>query len=125
MKHERVAVIGASSKTNRYSYKAIKLLKEHNHIPVPVSVRSTEILGFKAYRTVEDIKGSIDTVTLYVNPKVLAPMIDAIIAMQPKRVIMNPGTESEEAKLLFTEHGIHVVEACTLVLLKTEQFTRV
>lgn len=125
MNVEQVAVIGASSKPNRYSYKAIALLKEHNHIPIPVSMRDDEILGFKAYRSIEDIPTQIDTVTLYINPKVLAEIIDDIIAKAPKRVIMNPGTESEPAKELFRKHNIRVIEACTLVLLKTNQFMSV
>jgi len=125
MNVEQVAVIGASSKPNRYSYKAIALLKEHNHIPIPVSMRDDEILGFKAYRSIEDIPTQIDTVTLYINPKVLAEIIDDIIAKAPKRVIMNPGTESESAKELFRKHNIRVIEACTLVLLKTNQFMSV
>ncbi len=121
---ERVVVLGASSKPDRYSYKAIALLQEHDHTPIPVSVRDEEILGLKAVKSISQIDEPIDTVTLYVNPKILSEVVDDIIAIRPKRVIMNPGTESPEAAEQFKQHGIRVLEACTLVLLKTNQYSK-
>jgi uncharacterized protein len=125
MNHERVAVIGASAKPDRYSYKAIDLLAQYDHTPVPVSVRDAEILGHTAYPSAEKIEGKIDTVTLYVNPRILSTMVEEIAALNPARVIMNPGTESAEARAFFEQRGIRVIEACTLVLLKTNQFMSV
>lgn len=125
MKEERVAVLGASSKTDRYSYKAVQSLIEHDYAPIPISVRDPSILGFRAYPEISAIEGPIDTLTVYVNPKVLLGLTDDIIAAGPKRVILNPGTESDSVKQRLTEAGIRVIEACTLVLLKTGQFSKV
>ena len=47
MAMEVVAVLGASSDPSRYSYKAIQLLKEYGHQPVPVHPRESEVLGYK------------------------------------------------------------------------------
>jgi hypothetical protein len=49
-------------------------------------------------------------------------MQDAIIALQPKRVIFNPGAECEPLKARLEQEGIDWEEACTLVLLKTGQY---
>ncbi len=119
---ERVVVLGASSKPERYSYKAISLLQEYDHIPIPVSIRDEEILGCKPFKSISQIEEPVDTVTLYVNPKILSEAVDDIIAISPKRVIMNPGTESAEATQKFNQHGIRVIEACTLLLLITKQY---
>ena len=34
--NSNVAVLGASPKEERYSFKAVRMLKEHGHIPIPV-----------------------------------------------------------------------------------------
>ncbi len=119
---ERVVVLGASAKPRRYSNRAVMLLSQNNHIPIPVSLKYDEILGHKAYRTLRDITGEVDTLTLYVNPAILSELVDDIVALKPKRIIMNPGTESPEAAGVFEENGIRVIRACTLVLLTTGQF---
>jgi adenylate kinase len=44
------------------------------------------------------------------------------IMLKPKRVIFNPGTESEEIENTLKKAGIEPMRACTLVLLRTNQF---
>lgn len=119
---ERVAVIGASRKQDRYSFKAISLLTEYGHTPFGVSPADQVILGNSTFRNLQEVPKPLDTVTLYVNPRISEPMAQEIIEAGPKRVIMNPGTESEVLKKKLTEAGIRVIEACTLVLLRTNQF---
>jgi len=49
-------------------------------------------------------------------------MVDDIIALRPRRIISNPGTESALMQQKAEEAGIEYLEACTLVLLSTGQF---
>ncbi|RLC01230.1 MAG: CoA-binding protein [Deltaproteobacteria bacterium] len=119
---ENVAVIGASPKQDRYSNKAIRLLAEYNHTPIPVAPKHKEIEGQKTYQTLEDIPEKIDTVTLYVGPARQESIIKDIVKLAPKRVIFNPDTENKPAYKQLKQAGIEVVEACTLVLLKTNQY---
>lgn len=63
-----------------------------------------------------------DTVTLYINPQIQKGYYDKIIALKPKRVIFNPGTENAEFESMLQLNDIEPVEACTLVLLSTNQF---
>ena len=119
---ERVAVVGASTKPDRYSYKAVQLLQKKGHEPIPVAPGKEQVQGLKAYKAVLEIPGKVDTVTLYVRPSVLKRLADGIISKGPSRVIMNPGTEDEEVRSKFEQAGITVTEACTLVLLSTGQF---
>lgn len=44
---ENVVVIGASAKPERYSNKAIRMLIEYGHTPIPVAPREEEIEGLK------------------------------------------------------------------------------
>ncbi len=119
---QRVAVIGASTKPDRYAYKAVALLQEKGHTPVPIAPAKQEIQGLKAYASISEVPDSIDTVTIYVRPQVLKELVDDIIAVKPQRVIMNPGTEDEQLRDRFEYAGITVVQACTLVMLSTGQF---
>ena len=119
---ERVVVLGASKKEDRYSYRAINMLLDKGHSVVPIHPILDEVLGQKVITTVSAVTGSVDTLTLYVNPKLVEKNIDDIIKLNPKRVIFNPGTESTLAMDKFKEAGIDVLTACTLVLLATNQF---
>jgi predicted CoA-binding protein len=121
--HQKVVIIGASNKPDRYSYKAFKMLKEYGHTPIPVHPVLTTIDDCSVVASLGSIDAStVDTITLYVNPEILKNYIDEIIRIKPSRVIMNPGTESDDAEQQFLQNGIKVLRACTLVLLRTGQF---
>ena len=64
----------------------------------------------------------IDTLTMYVNPALSTKYQQDIIDLNPKRVIFNPGSENPALEKALIERGIHVEEACTLVMLRTDQF---
>jgi predicted CoA-binding protein len=119
---EKVAVIGASPNPDRYSNKAVRLLEEHDHTPIPVAPKHETIEGKKVYRHLKDIPEKIDTVTLYLSPARQDAVLGEIIDTAPSRVIFNPDTENPAVYDRLRQAGIKVVEACTLVLLKTNQY---
>jgi hypothetical protein len=59
---------------------------------------------------------------MYINPSKQNELYDYIISLKPRRVIFNPGTENREFQQLLAKEGIEFEEACTLVLLRTNQF---
>jgi predicted CoA-binding protein len=93
---QNVAVLGASTNPERYSNMAIHRLREAGHRVIPVNPALTEIEDLPVANSLGEIAGPVDTLTLYVGPQRLIPMIDEIIRLAPKRVIFNPGTESAE-----------------------------
>lgn len=119
---QNVAILGASPKKGRYSNQAQKLLVEHGHKVFPISLKNGEIEGVSSYQNIGDIEVAIDTLTVYVRPEHLENYMKAIISAHPGRVILNPGTESEPLKAELESHNIEVIEACTLVMLRTGQF---
>lgn len=120
--NKNVVVLGASDKQDRYSYKALKLLKEHGYTVMPVHPVLDQIEGTPVYKNLSEISAEIDTITLYVNPEILKKHVDQIIRIHPRRVIFNPGTESEAIEKQLLELGINPLRACTLVMLRTGQF---
>ena len=119
---ETVAIIGATGDHSKYAYKALKMLKTHGHRPIPVNPTLESIQGLKSYPTLRDIPDSVDTVTLYVRPEISSKLVDDILAANPRRIIMNPGTENEDLASAAARARIQVLRACTLVLLSTGQF---
>lgn len=119
---ERVVILGASDKPERYAYRAFAMLRDHGHEPVPVHPVLAEIEGVAVAKDLPSVAGGVDTLTLYVNPAIAASLADEILALRPGRVIFNPGTESPALQARLAEAGIPFEEACTLVLLGTGQF---
>lgn len=119
---QTVAVLGASNKQDRYSYKALQLLQKFGHSAIPVHPVLEEINGVAVKQSLDQIDQAVDTVTVYVNPDVSAGLADQIIALKPGRVIFNPGAESSELAEALDANRIPYEEACTLVLLETGQF---
>jgi predicted CoA-binding protein len=117
-----VAVLGASNNPDRYSYMAVELLKKFGHNVVPVSPNEDTILGLKVVKNLSEITHPLDTLTMYVKPEISTKLSDEILKLNPKRVIFNPGTENDHLQKNLKAQGIEVLEACTLVLLRTNQF---
>jgi hypothetical protein len=119
---ENVVVVGASANEERYANKAMKMLAEYSHNPIPVAPVPGTILGKPVFVSVQDVPGQVDTVTMYVRPARQAELVEQIITLKPKRVIFNPGAENPGAYDRLAEAGIEVIEGCTLVMLRTGQF---
>lgn len=120
-----VAVLGASNKPDRYSNKAVRMLIQHGYRVIPVHPALTEVEGLPVAASLSEVNRPLDTLTVYVGPARILSMIDSIVDLNPGRVILNPGTESEELKQRLDRAAIRYVEACTLVLLRTGQFDTV
>ena len=114
-------VLGASDNKERYSNMAIKKLAAHNH-PIIAVGRKKALVGYTNIVTEFPILENIDTITLYLSSENQKPYYNAILATNPKRIIFNPGAENEELAKLATSKGIQTMEACTLVMLSTNQY---
>ena len=121
---ERVAVLGASDKAERYSNQAVRLLLDYAHQVVPIHPALNAIENLPALAHLDEIPDDtrIDTLTVYISAAVSSPLADAMLRLKPKRVIFNPGAENAELSKQLQAKGIAVEDACTLVLLRTGQF---
>ena len=119
---KNVAILGARDNPDRYAYLAQVKLQEHGYPVYPVSKSGKDILGVRGYTRLGQVDEKVDTVTLYLNPTHLVDVLDDILEKKPRRVIFNPGTESETHIERLEQAGIAVERACTLVLLSTNQF---
>ena len=118
---KKTLVIGASLKPERYSNIAINRLTRYNHDVVAFGLREGQVAGVNIDTNLMPYK-DIDTVTLYLNPQRQKEYYDYIIGLHPKRIIFNPGTENPEFQNILNQENIYFEEACTLVLLSTNQY---
>ena len=121
MKNKKTLVLGASTKPERYAYKAIESLVAKGHSVLAIGQNAGEVSGIKIQTKLIPIK-NINTVTLYLNPLRQREYYNYIIEAKPKRVVFNPGTENPQFYQLLQSNGIAVEVACTLVLLATNQY---
>ncbi|MDO6597614.1 CoA-binding protein [Oceanihabitans sp. 2_MG-2023] len=119
--NKKTLVFGASLKPDRYSNIALQKLVNYKHKTVAFGLRKGEVAGVIIDTQLKLYK-DLDTVTLYINPKRQKEYYMHIISLQPKRVVFNPGTENPEFYSILKENNIAFEEACTLVLLSTNQY---
>ncbi len=121
MKNKKTVVLGATTKPDRYAFKAINMLVEKGNSVLAIGQNAGEVAGVKIQTKAIPLK-NIDTVTLYLNPTRQRDYYNYIVEAKPKRVIFNPGTENPEFYQLLQLNNIKVEVACTLVLLSTNQY---
>jgi predicted CoA-binding protein len=114
-------VLGASENPERYSNKAIRMLRKHGHAVIAVGHQKGKVEDVE-FGTEIPADLNPDTVTLYLNPSNQKPYYEKILALKPHRVIFNPGTENDEFEKRLIANNIKPLEACTLVLLSTNQY---
>ena len=121
MTAKKTLVLGASENPARYSNLAVKKLIANSH-PVIALGKKKGSIGNIIIETEKKYFKNIDTITLYLNPSHQQEYYHYIFSLHPKRIIFNPGTENHELTELAKQKGIATQDACTLVLLSTNQY---
>ena len=119
--NKKTVVLGASPNPSRYSYLAVNRLEAHGHTVIPIGRRKGAINNSTIFNEPVN-EENVDTVTLYLNAQNQKQYYDYILSLSPKRIIFNPGAENNELANLAVQNNIQPMEACTLVLLSTNQY---
>ncbi|MDA9555280.1 CoA-binding protein [Pelobium sp.] len=118
---KKTLILGATTNPSRYAYLAAHKLVAHGHQIINVGIKKGEVANQPIENT-DLIHHDIDTITLYLGPQNQTDYYNYILQTNPKRIIFNPGTENPELEDLASKQGIQTIEACTLVLLSTDQY---
>ena len=117
---KKTLVLGASNNPERYSFLVINRLVANNHAVRAIGLDEGEVNGVKIVKVKKRYK-KIDTVTLYLNKENQKDYYEYIIALSPKRIIFNPGTENSELENILIKNNISFERSCTLTLLAIGQ----
>ena len=108
-----IASFGLSSNQEKESFWIVKYLQEQGYTIIPVNPTAAEILGEKAYPTLEAIPGKVDVVQVFRKSEDVPPVVDSAITIGAKVVWMQEGIVNEEAAQKAREAGLQVVmDAC-------------
>ena len=110
-----IAVVGLSSRRSRPSYGVSEYMQSQGYRIIPVNPNETEILGEKAYATLEQIPEPVDIVDIFRRSDAVAEVVESAIRIGAKGVWMQEGVVDEEAAAKARAAGLEVVmDRCIL-----------
>jgi predicted CoA-binding protein len=114
-KYKRIAVVGLSNHTWRASYGVSRFMQTVGYEITPVNPNEREVLGHKAYPTLDDVPDPIEIVNIFRRSEFVPEIVDAAIRRGAKVVWMQEGVIHEEAAQRARAAGIEVVmDRCIL-----------
>lgn len=124
----RVAVIGASPDSGRPSHSVMRYLQHHGYECVPVNPNAREVLGVRAYRTLEEAvaeTGPFDIVDVFRRSEHAPAIARSAVAGSAQVLWLQLGVVSWEAARIAVEGGLDVVmDRCTAIDLRRLLATR-
>tara|TARA_Y100001949_G_scaffold143832_1_gene126523 strand:- start:763 stop:1176 length:414 start_codon:yes stop_codon:yes gene_type:complete len=106
-----IALIGASAKPERPSYRVLQFLldKGYRVFPVNPGQAGTEILGQTVYASLGDIPKPVDMVEIFRRSEDVGPIVEQAIASGAKTVWMQLGVINQQAADTATAAGLTVI----------------
>jgi uncharacterized protein len=110
-----IAVVGLSGRRFRPSYGVSEYMQSAGYRIIPVNPNESEVLGEKAYASLDDIPEPIDIVDIFRRPEFVPDIVDAAIRIGAKVIWMQEGVEHAEAARKAAAAGLTVImDRCIL-----------
>ena len=107
-----IAVVGLSPKPHRASFDVARYLQENGYRIIPINPNATEVLGEKAYATLQEAAQheTIDLLDCFRNSEDIPPIVEDAIAIGAKALWMQLGVSNAEAAAKAEAAGLLVVQ---------------
>jgi predicted CoA-binding protein len=110
-----IAVVGLSGNRKRPSYGVSEYMQSAGYRIVPVNPQETEVLGERAYPSLEAVPGHIDIVDVFRRSEFVPEIVEAAIRVGAGAVWMQEGVSDEAAAEKARAAGLAVVmDRCIL-----------
>ncbi len=110
-----IAVVGLSNRHSRPSYGVSEYMQSVGYRIIPVNPIETEVLGEKAYATLDEVPDPVDIVDIFRRSEFVPEIVDAAIRIGAKCIWMQEGVVHEEAAAKARAAGLEVVmDRCIL-----------
>ena len=108
---ETIAIVGASSKPDRDSYKVMKFLQDFGYkiFPVNPNIPDARILGQECYADLSAIKERIDMVDVFRAKEHIPNILNDAIKIKAKVFWMQEGLFCMESKTIGNNSGLKVI----------------
>jgi uncharacterized protein len=124
---ETIAMVGASSDPEKPSHGIMQKLQHAGYRVIPVNPKETEVLGERAYGSLEEVPNPVDIVDVFRRSEDTPPLADSAVTIGAKALWLQTGISNEEAARRARAHGLLVVmDTCigvTHTLLKVPRKT--
>ena len=108
-----IAVVGASSKPERPSHGIMQELLWAGYRVIPVNPGETEVLGQKAYASLDAVPVHVDIVDVFRREEETPTIADQAVKIGAKALWLQSGVSNEEAAARASRGGLTVVmDAC-------------
>jgi uncharacterized protein len=114
-RYRTIAVVGLSSQQWRASYSVSEYMQSVGYRIIPVNPNETEVLGQKAYPSLDDVPEPFEIVDIFRRPEYVPDIVEAAIRRNARVIWMQLGVANEAAAARAREAGLEVVmDRCIL-----------
>lgn len=113
--YRTIAVVGLSSSARRPSYGVAKYMQANGYRIIPVNPNETEVLGEKAYPSLDQVLESFEIVDIFRRSEYVPDIVQAAIRRNAKVIWMQEGVVNVAAAEAAKRAGLDVVmDRCIL-----------
>ena len=113
--YRTIAVVGLSSRPYRASHGVSRYMQRAGYRIIPVNPLETEVLGEKAYPSLDDVPESFEIVDIFRRSEFVPDIVEAAIRRKAKVIWMQQGVVHEAAAERARAAGLEVVmDLCIL-----------
>jgi predicted CoA-binding protein len=104
-----IAVVGLSSKPERTSFGVAEYLQRKGYKIIPVNPEEAEVLGERAYASLDDVPGPVDVVDVFRRAAETPPVAAQAVAIGAKVLWLQDGIVNDDARRIAEEAGLTVI----------------
>jgi uncharacterized protein len=106
-----IAVVGSSSRPDRPSFQVAAYLQDHGYRIIPVNPNETEVLGERAYPSLNELPPStgVDVVDVFRRSEHTPEIARQAVAIGAKTLWLQERVVNEEAAAIASEAGLDVI----------------
>lgn len=111
-----IAVVGASSRTERPSHSVMRQLLEQRYPVIPVNPNEREVLGLPCYPDLQSVPRRVGLVDVFRRADATPDVARASVEIGARTLWLQLGVVNEEAARIAREAGLTVVmDRCTMI----------
>lgn len=109
LRSKKIVVVGVSRDSEKASHLVPKYLQEQGFKIIPVNPYADEILGEKAYSSLQEITEEIDIIDIFRPSEYTPGIVKEAVKLKPKLIWLQLGIYNQEAKEIAARNNIPFV----------------